>query len=387
MSRSARRSVLLALALVVVLVGSLALRRLNAPVVPAPRAEPAPAADLRWVGPRPGGRVPAPRAVDLADLAHPDWSPAKVRFDRRVRFGVDLDLIAPLGDGPENAALWFGDFARHDGARRDALQAASERRDRAVSDGTLDPELQRLLQGNRRVLLPDDALVIEAEPWVDQATMRFYPDVWAFEGHATSIPNLLMAIQLARTWVLRGDMADDPEVAMADYRRAIRLGRLLRQEDAVIITDLVGLGCIEDGLQALYSRLLREGRTDEALVAALALGEIPSQRSVSSERFTEVTADRVLRRGWVGVRVDVDDDRLKRLMTVAEKGPDRRFRIEAMLTLNLVRFHGSRGQREETAALLDRLAAAAEGVEADAAAFARDVKPDLRHFEDQAVDG
>jgi hypothetical protein len=81
--------------------------------------------------------------------------------------------------------------------------------------------------------------------------MRFYPDCFPLEGTDTQLPNLLVPLTFAKPWVARGLALEDPARAKEDFRRAIRLGRLLRQEDATIIADLVGLACIRHGAQAL----------------------------------------------------------------------------------------------------------------------------------------
>ena len=99
----------------------------------------------------------------------------------------------------------------------------------------------------RMILQVHDELLLEAEPWVDLAVMHFYPDVFPMEGAETRITNLLFMLTMARSWTARGVDADDPDQGLEDCRRAIRLGRLLRQEDVVIINDLVGLACIHIG--------------------------------------------------------------------------------------------------------------------------------------------
>ena len=53
----------------------------------------------------------------------------------------------------------------------------------------------------------------------------------------------------------------------------------------------------------------------------------------------------------------MNDDVFRRLTGMAKDGPDRRFRLEAILSLNVVRFDGTRAQRRETAELLETLAA------------------------------
>ncbi|HXV77342.1 MAG TPA: hypothetical protein VD788_13570 [Candidatus Polarisedimenticolaceae bacterium] len=359
---NAKRLVFLASSLVLVLAAALTLRLVNAgPWFESRAAEPVTPDAPRWSGDPPrAGVVPEPRTASAADLGFPRW--ADPGSNTAIRFQSDLDLIAPLGDGPENAALWFADFAVPAGAR--AADYADARR-RAEDAGV------------RGGLLPDDPLVREAEAWVDQATMRFYPDSWPADGWNTQIPNLLMMLDLAKTWSARANTAGDLETALADYRRAIRLGRLLRQEDAVIISDLVGLAAIRIGLQGMYDRLVRDDEPRRAMVVALALGECAPQRLKTAETITRVDPSRYVSTGWLGADVDVSDDLFRTLSAMAEKDPDRRFRLEAILALNLVRFEGTRRQRRETAALLERLAATDDYWVAELAGWAASTPPDL----------
>jgi hypothetical protein len=368
---SARRVVLLALALVIVLAGSLALRLVNEPVFTSARAEaeqaPVMREPLRWTGGAPRtGVVHEPRSLADGDLDFPEW--ARPGYDPPIRFQTDLDLIAPLGDGPENAALWFGDFARPSGAREPEYDEAVER----------GPDRDPGEPGP--LLAPDDPLLLEAEPWVDQATMHFYPEVWEPDGWNTQIPNLLMTLTLARSWAARADATEDAGAALADYRRAIRLGRLLRQEDATLITDLVGLACIRIGLDGVYRRQVALGDTRSALVTALALGEHAPQRLKTSEIFTSIEPSRYLSRGWFGVDVRMSDDVFARLTSMAKDHPDRRFRLEAILSLNVARFEGTAAQRRETAALLEELAAGDDIWVSDLARYALETPPDLEQF-------
>ena len=99
-----------------------------------------------------------------------------------------------------------------------------------------------------------------------------------------------------RRWVARGLRSPDPELGLEDCRRVIRLGRLLRQEDTVIISDLVGLACIRMGTQGIYEIAVREGDAKLALLAgwvALTLllfavsggGVLSTSRAVTEEPF------------------------------------------------------------------------------------------------------
>ncbi len=60
--------------------------------------------------------VPAPKALSLATLAAPCWGcPEATKWP--IAFRTDLDLLAPLGNGPANAGLFFKDFAKPNGSR------------------------------------------------------------------------------------------------------------------------------------------------------------------------------------------------------------------------------------------------------------------------------
>lgn len=365
---SPKRTVSLAVCLLLVLAGSLALRLVNeGPLHEARASEPVPKDPLRWTGGAPTGQVPPPPTASAEALGFPHW--AGRRTEPPIAFQTDLDRIAPLGDGPENAALWFADFARPAGARLEELDESKKRLDEPGP-------------GWKNRLLPDDPLLLEAEPWVDQATMRFYPDVWEFDGWDTPIPNLLMMLDLARTWSARADERDDLDAALADYRRAIRLGRLLRQDDVTIISDLVGLACIRIGLEGMYDRYLDAGDLEHALLVSLSLGEIAPQRLKTSEAITRSDVSRYVRSGWLGEAVDVPDEHVEVLAGIAQGHSGRRFRIEAILNLNLIRFEGPRSQRNEAAAVLDELAGSDDPVIAAAADWARTHRPDLDRFVD-----
>ena len=176
----------------------------------------------------PAATVPAPVAFDVSELEVPCWSCPAAR-DWPLKFQTDLDLLAPLGTGTANAAEWFALFEKNVGPRYAEATAAMERRvERPDWVG--------------KSLPPDDPLLLEAEPWCDQATMDFYPEIFPLDGYATRITNLLLPLNMVRSWVARGLAAENSEAAMADFRRAIRLGRLLRQEDVVVIYRSRGPG-------------------------------------------------------------------------------------------------------------------------------------------------
>lgn len=267
----------------------------------------------------PAATVPAPTPVDLARLEVPCWS-CREASEWPLRSRLDLDLVAPLGDGAGNAALFLRDFARESGRRRGELERARAE----MIDGPADLG---------RVFPPDHPLLLEAEPWTEQATLQVYPALLPLDGWDTEIPDLTFALELARSWVARGRAAHG-ERALEDYRRAVRLGRLLRQEDTTVIADLVGLGCLRLGLQAIYTEQLASRNLEGALAAAIALGELAPQRLLTSERITRVDVTPFLssdRR-----RLDLPAERIEPLVRMAESDPDRRFRGEAVLELGIV---------------------------------------------------
>ena len=338
--------VLSALALVVTLAGSLGLRVLGADAHAdqqrATRRVEAPA-DSQSPGPPQVAHVSDPMPLDPLSIPVPNWYDRK-RQEGPVAFIIDLDAIAPLGDGTSNAALWFRQFAKHDGARLADYEAAMGRR--------IEGE-----QFKGKVLPGDDPLLLEAEPWADQAIMRHYPDVWELDGYQTPITNLLAILTFARAWVERGNATDDADLAREDYRRAIRLGRLLRQEDTIVINDLVGLACIRYGLEGLYELEREQGNTAAAMLAGFALGEVAPQRLLTSSLITEGDKIRLVRSWYlVGNAVEVGDDELARVVDTATGHPNRRFRGEAMLNLHMVFAFGSGEPKRIAGETLERLA-------------------------------
>ena len=271
----------------------------NARAAAAPRAVVPSSAPAR----APAATVPPPVPLTLADIpAPPRWSQiaALNRFPK-LEFTLDLDHFAPLGDGPANAAVWFRDFARNDGSRAEGLRDADL--------GTVT-----LFGSQQKVYAPDHPLLREAEPWVDQAGCSFYPEIWKPAGFETPVPNLLMAVNLARSWAARGEQEKDPGRAKEDFRRAIRLGRLFLQDDMTLIQHLVGWSCVSYGLSGLNEAARREG--DAVMVAAttLALGDYNAMRDIASRWVTEVRIEDAFREMWWGWNVSFEDAQLDRVI-------------------------------------------------------------------------
>jgi len=186
----------------------------------------------RFEGAAPAADVPEPPPASFDGLeAPPCWS-CRNRRVPRAEFSIDLDRLAPLGDGEGNLAEWLKDFALN-GARQQESNGAGSR--------------VALFGEQTAVREADDPLLVEAEAWVDQAVCSFYPEVYEIRGEATYVPNLIMTLTLARSWVARGLATADAKAARDDMRRSIRLGRLLRQDDFTVIQELVGLATIRLG--------------------------------------------------------------------------------------------------------------------------------------------
>jgi hypothetical protein len=211
--------------------------------------------------------------------------------------------------------------------------------------------------------------VLEAEPWVDQARCSFYPDVWNFTGTTTAIPNLLFAVDLARTWVARGTSAEDGAVAREDYRRAIRLGRLLLQDDVTIIQDLVGMACIRVGAEALYEEARREGDAVMMAATALVLVDTDGMLALAASRTTiSEGVLRGLRRGWLGGwSLEVEDEQVEALAEQARKVSERRYRLEALIVLRLAYHLGTATQRDVAGGVLREFAEGNDAVLSGAA--------------------
>jgi len=337
-----RRVAVPALAAVVVVLAVLLAVRLAAVAAPVPTAaRPLAAPPPASLPAPPPAAVPAPHPLPAGGVPLPCWACPEAR-EWPIAFRTDLDLLAPLGTGADNAAAWFVQFEKDRGARCEEAKAADARRSLFGAVG--------------QVLPPDDPLLREAEPWVDQATMRFYPELLPLEGIATRLPNLLFPLTLARSWIARGMQAGSGEAALADFRRAIRLGRLLRQEDVTLIADLVGIACIRIGAEAVYERATRDGDRDLALVAAIVAGEAAPQRLLAAARVTEMDLGPHLGRTLLGrASLDLPPAKMERLVAAASGAPSRWQRIEPMCSLALVRMLGTSEQRAQALATLETL--------------------------------
>ena len=192
--------------------------------------------------------------------------------------------------------------------------------------------------------------------------MRFYPELFPLEGFQTKLPNLTLALTLARSLAARGQAAKNVDDAMTDFRRVVRLGRLLRQEDAMVINDLVGLATIRIGSEAMYDRARTAGQLELALAAAVIVGEAPAQKLLSGARMTSVEVVPYLRRGPGGSSILIPEGRFESIRKTALDSPDRRFRVLTCASLSLVASFGKGEQQTQAADALKSLAGSADPV-------------------------
>ena len=284
--------------------------------------------------------VPPPRHIAVTEL--PDlinFSPI-ISADEplpALEFSVDLDYLAPLGTGEQNAARPF--------AKADA-------------------EVTTLIEGpDGRVFRLDDPLLRAAEMAADQARMRFYPDIWPIAGLDTNIPSARYVVAAGRTFVMRAKSATSRDAAKADYRRTLRLGRLLWQEHATIYQDLLAIALIKMGATGLYEVARSEGDAATMAVAAIVQAEGTNFREAIRDRMTDV--DR-----WKTAKIT--DEMVEKVAAIAKTAGYRPQRSEAAVMLWAISNIGSKTQRERAKMLLDELGAAGDEVtSANAKALAK----------------
>ena len=103
---------------------------------------------------------------------------------------------------------------------------------------------------------------------------------------------------------------------------------------------------------------------------------LPFGTAVHRGTFTKLDLSPFVRTGVTGEGVlELPDRKLDDLVTVATASPDLRFRAEAIVGLNFVRFLGTADQREKALSVLDGLAAKKESDNLAAlAAWGRDTR-------------
>ncbi len=314
-------------------------------------------------GPKaPPANVDEPPRLTLAELpdAHA-WTTADWQAGG-LDYKVDLDLLAPLGTGGGNLAIWLARFM-DGGPEGDMAMARAE-----------TVEIPGF--GDWSLLPFDDPLLLEAEPWIDQRTCRFYPDVFTYDGFDSLSPDLRLAVVFSRTWIARGlGQPATVTAAKADVRRAIRLGRLLLQDDVMVVQNLVGIALIRAGAEALYELARRAGRATGAptgadgagaALAALVLLDSAALRAETIRRMdlTETVLAHLVEPPIVGRLIgpvlDIQEVEVRAVISVADSPSSRALRLQALTSLYLILHMGTRSQREAATATLERLAGDAD---------------------------
>jgi hypothetical protein len=301
------------------------------------------------------------------NIPFPQWgSPGSKNWP--ARFQTDLDLLAPLGKGTKNAAVWFKDFFKYQGPRWKEFWEARIEGGKFGRIGRMDPQ---------------HPLLLEAEPWCDQAKFQLYPEIFPIEGKKTKVITLFVPLVLANSWINRGNACKNPADALEDYQRVVRLGRLWRRDDVFIYSDLGGLECIHKGARAIYDLAIRTGDYRLATAAAVTLSEIVPQQVLTAKRLDSLNIYSFVRQEGPKHIIDLPGPRFSEILRMARSDPDRRFRLEAIDTLIFIINYGKKDQVQESSNLLLQLSQSKDVVIARIAHWALKEKPGIRALEER----
>ncbi len=96
---------------------------------------------------------------------------------------------------------------------------------------------------------------------------------------------------------------------------------------------------------------------------------------MTSARLTRTDLTPYLRKSGDGtLTLALPDARLEAILAVAKGDPDRRFRCEAIIELNVVRSLGTKAQQERASGLLAELAVERDPIVAATAVWSRDTQ-------------
>lgn len=287
--------------------------------------------------------VPLPKAANPEGYPTPrNWA-KDISFNNtlKLEFGLDLDYLAPLGKGTTNAAVWLSQFSKGVGAREGELKEILK-----------DRISFKYGKKEWKILPGDHPHLGEAEPWTEQAECRFFKKIWSPQSHEHNMPNLFHALMIGKSYVARGLNETDPAKAAEDFRRVIRLGRLLRQDDITVIHDLMAVYLIRLGAEAHYVSARQHGDTETMLLCALIINDANSIRFISSKRneiLGTVSQQISSKMGSFRVfasKMDFEDDVIKEIISGTHVAYERRFRLEFMDTLWDVMHTGEASQKK-----------------------------------------
>jgi len=187
--------------------------------------------------------------------------------------------------------------------------------------------------------------------------------------------------------VARGQNVADDGLALEDYRRSIRLGRLLLQDDVIYIQNLIGIHLVRTGAEAIYRFARERGDGATAAFAALVLQDCAVLRLEGYRRFRDIAifSDFVARLDTENegdqIELRLPDDRLAVLVKIATEDPNRPFRIESTTPLWITSHIGTAQQRELAGKTLGGLVDDPDDLVATAAAELR-----ARTFDPQDIE-
>jgi hypothetical protein len=75
------------------------------------------------------------------------------------------------------------------------------------------------------------------------------------------------------------------------------------------------------------------------------------------------------------VVLEIPDAKLETIMDMARNQPDRRFRVEAILELNVVRYLGTESQQERVVSFLSELSALEDPILSESARWSLETEP------------
>ncbi len=322
----------------------------------------------------PPARVEEPASLALSELPFPSaWSWISWQAGG-LDYRIDLDLIAPLGTGEGNLATWLARFMTGGPEITAALGRAKTVEIPGLGDWNPLEFAVSERYGDSDVLPFDDALLLEARPWVDQRHCRFYPDVFAYQDIDSRPPDLRIALLLGRSWIARGlALPGTDAVAEADVRRAIRLGRLLLRDDVMVAQNLVGISLIRAGAAGLYALARRSDDGAGAALATMVLvdsatlrAEIIRRKDFANDVIAHLVQPRILGR-LTGPVLEIRGFEVDSIFKLVDSLSSRALRLEALNALYLIAHMGNRSQRESAAFALGRLSGVVDPIVAAAA--------------------
>ena len=292
--------------------------------------------------PLPPGRVPPPAAYDVGAHELPIAPTTDVMWRAKQLDDYLFDAIAPLGDGPANAAEWWRDFSELDGKRAKELDALRLR------------EVRREVAGSSRLYFAwDDPFVQEARATADQARLSFFPGVWPHPDfwRKSEFPGLIM-ITTSTSWMVHGLESPDPRVAREDFRRMIRLGRLMLQDDASVLQHGIGMRILRDGLEALYDRARRDGDRPEQMLVALAILDRVQVAEWERGRFGQIELPGHVDLSDPSARLSISEDVMDTIEAAYSHSTARRWKLDALRALQVAMARGDAASASRAATLL-----------------------------------